>query len=118
MVKRLLSAVLACAVVATCWAVAGDQDFTLVNKTGVIIDQLYVSPTGDNEWGEDVLGVDTLPNGKSVDIAFAPEEAAEYWDIKIVDTKEAEVVWKKIKLTQIAKITLTIEKGQPTATME
>ena len=35
---------------------AGDQDFTLVNKTGVEIHALHVAPHSSDEWGEDILG--------------------------------------------------------------
>src|SRR5215213_5597937 len=48
----------------------GKQDFTLVNQTGVSINELYVSPHTTNEWEEDILGQDTLANGDSVDITF------------------------------------------------
>lgn len=44
---------------------AGDQDFTLVNKTGIEIHSLHVAPHSSDEWGEDILGKDTLPNGKA-----------------------------------------------------
>ena len=117
MVKRLFAMLFACAVISAC-AFAGDQDFELVNNTGVVIDKLFVSPTGAGKWGEDVLGKDQLEDDQSVEIKFHPSEEAEYWDLKIVDTEGNEVVWKKLKLTQIAKITISIENGQPVATTE
>ena len=51
--KRLMFAFVAAVMVAGSAAViagapavvSGDQDFTLVNKTGLTIDELYVSPT-------------------------------------------------------------------------
>ena len=66
-------------------AFAGDQDFTLVNHTGVEIHELYVSPAKMDDWGEDVLTVDTLPDGEEVLIEFGRKEKAAYWDIKVVD---------------------------------
>src|SRR5437773_1832450 len=42
------------------------QDFTLINKTGVVIDKLYVSPANKDEWGDDILGQDQLADGQSV----------------------------------------------------
>ena len=62
--KRAALALLVAIVLAGSAAVfAGDQNFTLINKTGLTIDKVYVSPANDNSWGEDVLGRDTLANG-------------------------------------------------------
>ena len=51
---------------------AGDQDFTLVNKTGIVIHKIMVSPHDDEHWGEDVMGKDVLEEGESVEIKFSP----------------------------------------------
>ena len=52
---------------------ASDQDFVIVNKTGVEIHALHVSPSDKEEWGPDILGKDTLGNGESAEIKFTPE---------------------------------------------
>jgi hypothetical protein len=44
----------------------GDQDFKLDNKAGVEIHALFVSPHDENEWGNDILGRDTLPDGGTI----------------------------------------------------
>ena len=59
------SRLIALCVIAMCFAAAafargGKQDFVLHNETGVEIHELYVSPHSSGEWGEDVLGRDTL----------------------------------------------------------
>lgn len=94
---------------------AGDQDFHLVNKTGLTIDEFYVSPSNVNDWEEDVLGVDVLPNGESVDVAFSRDEEACVWDLKIVDEEGDAVVWNKIDLCKASEITLNYNSGRPTA---
>jgi hypothetical protein len=45
-------------------SVAGDQDFTLVNRTGVTLWKVYVSAANTNNWEEDVLGGDILLSGQ------------------------------------------------------
>src|SRR5438309_2161119 len=60
------------------------QDFTLVNKTGVVIDKLFVSPADKDEWGEDILGKDQMADGESWEIKFHPKEKADKWDLKVV----------------------------------
>lgn len=99
-------------------AVAGEQDFTLVNATGVEIAELYVSPASVDDWQEDVLTTDTLPDGESVDIHFSRDENADFWDIKVVDGDGTSVEWAKLKLTEISQVTLAIENGEPVATFE
>jgi hypothetical protein len=117
MKKTFLAAVLGVMMIGS-MAFAGSQDFTLVNSSGVEIHELYISPTSADEWQEDVLGVDTLADGQSVNITFSPDEEADYWDIKVTDGEGTAVIWQKLKLTDISKVTLTIEDGNPIANCE
>ena len=73
-----LFAVAGMALLATTVARAGDQDFKLVNKTGVEIHALHVAPHSSNEWGEDILGKDTLDNGESLEITFGKHDRAHH----------------------------------------
>jgi hypothetical protein len=104
-------------VAAAAWA--GNQDFTLVNRTGLTISELYVSSADVDEWEEDILGVDVLPDGESVDIHFAPKERAKVWDLMIVDEDGDQVVWQGLRLDKIRKVTLRYDKkGNPVADLE
>jgi hypothetical protein len=94
---------------------AGDQDFTLINKTGVEINELFISPADLDHWGEDVLSVDTLPDGLQADIHFSPAEQADFWDLKVVNKAGDSIEWNHLKLTQISQVTLTFKNGQPLA---
>lgn len=95
-----------------------DLDFTLVNNTGVEIEALFISPHTTNEWEEDVLGVDTLPSGKSVFIKFPTSETAEYWDLKVEDNEGTYLYWKKLNLAEISVVKLYITNGKPVAVVE
>ena len=99
-------------------SLAADQDFTVVNKTGVEIYALFVSPADQNEWGEDILGKDTLPAGESTEIEFDPEEEAAKWDLRIQDKDGNAIEWTDLDLTEIAKVTLFYENGKGTAKVE
>ncbi len=90
-------------------------DFTLVNKTGVDIMEVYLSPTSDNEWGEDVMGKDILENGQKVDITFSSAETECNWDLKVVDEDDDNIVWTKLNLCTANEITLMWENKKPTA---
>ncbi len=99
-------------------AFAGQQDFVLVNQTGLTIDQFYCSPTTIQNWEEDVLGVDVLEDEASVEINFSRDEEACNWDLLIVDEEGDKIVWSNINLCEAARITLYYENGKPTAQIE
>ena len=97
---------------------AGDQDFTLVNKPGVEIHALHVSPSDENKWGEDILGKDTLEDGQSVEIKFHPDTEAEKWDLRVEDKEGHAIEWEDLNLMKISKITLHYSDGKATAETE
>ena len=99
-------------------ATQGAQDFTLVNATGVEIDKLYISPHGSDDWEEDILGQDTLPDGREVDIKFNRTEKAPLWDLRIEDDKENAIEWENLNLLEISKLTITYKDGKATAHTE
>ena len=90
-------------------------DFTLVNRTGVDIMEVYLSPTSDDEWGDDVMGRDILEAGEKVDIKFSSEETECNWDLKVIDEDDDEIVWAKLNLCTANEISLMWENKKPTA---
>ena len=87
-------------------AMAADQDFTLVNRTGFVIDQLFVSPHSSNNWGSDVLGQDVLPAGNQTDITFPNGTRPCAWDLKVVYSDGGSATWMNVNLCSISKVTL------------
>ncbi len=96
----------------------GAQDFKLVNKTGVVISSLYVSPSDKEEWGEDILGKDVLGDGESADIKFKRTEKAAKWDLKVEDSQGHTIEWTDFNLLEIDKITLHYDGKKATAETE
>ncbi len=85
---------------------AGDADFTLVNKTGYTLREIYISPTHKEAWGRDRLGNDYLGNGRSRLFKFTDKSAC-MQDLKVVfDDDESEVMWEEFDLCALNKITL------------
>ena len=103
---------------ATSSAQDAKQDFTLVNKTGVVIDQLHITPSKADTWGDDILGKDVLNDGEETDIVFHPKEDVCMWDLRIADKDENSITWEKIDLCKYAKITLHWDGKNATATFE
>ncbi|MBC8030205.1 MAG: hypothetical protein H7Z16_08845 [Pyrinomonadaceae bacterium] len=97
---------------------AGAQDFTLVNATGVEIDKVYIAPHSSDDWEEDILGQDTLPDGQKVDIKFNRAEKAALWDLRVEDSKENSIEWENLNLLEISKLTLHYKDGKATAVAE
>lgn len=114
---RLL-AVVGMALLAAAAAVAGEQDFTVVNQTGVEIHKLFVAPHSSDDWGDDILGKDTLPDGETLDIEFGRHEKAAHWDLKIEDSEGHSVEWESLNLLEISKVTLHYKDGKAWADTE
>ena len=93
-------------------ALAGDQDFTLINKTGVEIHKLFTAPHSSDDWEEDVLGEDVLPSGQQVEIQFSPKEKAAMWDLRVEDDEGNSIEWENLDLLEISSVTLHYSKGK------
>jgi hypothetical protein len=85
-------------------AAQGQQDFTLVNRTGYDINEVYVAPSASDDWEEDVMGRDILEAGQSVDIGFSPKEKTCIYDVKVVYTDGEEAQWDRFDLCTVSRI--------------
>jgi hypothetical protein len=107
--KNMTRNVMACAISAVLtagYAFAGDADFTLVNRTGYTLREVYVSPSHKNAWGKDRMGENVLENGKARLFKFSDKSSCKQ-DLKVVfDDDESEVVWEEFDLCELSKITL------------
>ena len=87
-------------------ALAGDADFTLVNRTGYAIAEVYLAPANQKNWGRDRLGRSVLDNGRSKLFTFS-DSANCMQDIQVVfDDDGSSVVWEDFDLCELHKITL------------
>ena len=88
-------------------AQANDADFSLRNKTGYQIDEVYVSRHSSSNWGSDRMGSDALADGESIDINFPHGNGACAFDIKVKyhdDNSTAE--WGNVDLCKYNTISL------------
>ncbi len=107
-----------CLAAATEASAQAAQDFLLVNKTGVEINALYITPHNADEWGDDILGVGTLPDNHESDISFSRTEKAKLWDLRIEDADGEFIEWENLNLLEISKVTLYYKNGKATAVVE
>lgn len=106
----LLFAALACLAIAAT-AFAGTQDFKLINQTGGEIYRIFVSETANDDWEEDILGQNTLPNGDRLDVSFYGRKAC-LWDIMVMDEYENSVTWTGINLCEVSVVVLRCDDSE------
>jgi hypothetical protein len=110
-VRRLLLSFAAAALLVLCiaqGALADPRDFTLVNNSSVDISFVYVSPTSVDDWGDDVMGTDTLSSGSSVDISFSKFDASLCsYDIKVVGSGGEQGFLYKVDLCSVSTVTFS-----------
>ncbi len=93
----------------------GKQDFTLVNATGYVIKAVYVSPTTQDSWDEDILGKDTMDDEETLPIRFSRSDKSCKWDLKVTyEDDNSSVVWRGFDLCQISKITIKYNRKSDT----
>lgn len=94
------------------------QDFTIVNYTGVMIYQVYVSPHNANDWGEDILDLDVLGTNEYCNVSFHPLSEDCMWDLSVADSEGNYIVWENIDLCTWTVVTLYWDGKNATATFE
>lgn len=85
--------------------VAAAANFTLVNKTGVDIHELNVSPSKSDDWGPDLLGKQVLGHNQQVTISINTGNGY-VWDIQVSDSDGEGLIWESLNLKGVSKITL------------
>jgi hypothetical protein len=93
-------------VLASGTAFAGAADFTLVNRTGYDLREVYISHSNKNAWGKDRMGEYVLEHNKQRLFKFSDKSACTQ-DLKVVfDDDGSEVIWEDFDLCELNKITL------------
>ncbi len=89
---------------------AAQQDFTLVNRTGYTVSEVYVSGANARSWQEDVLGDDTLDNGQHVNIHFERGARGCIYDLKVVYSDGDTAQWGRIDLCKVRRISIYYDR--------
>ena len=99
-------------------ASASNADFTLINKTGAQIDEVYVSAASAKNWGTDIMGPNAIAADASVDITFPHGGEACMFDIKVVYADKDTAEFSNVNLCKYEKISLSWDGKQTRATGE
>jgi hypothetical protein len=110
--KRTLIALSAlCALASVVPASAGDADFTLSNRTGFPIREVYIAASKSSNWGNDRLGDGMLANGRQKLFKFSDKASCKQ-DLQVVfDDDGSQVVWENFDLCEINKVTLKYNRS-------
>lgn len=88
-------------------ALAAQQDFEVVNSTGQAILTLQVSPSDEDSWGEDILGVDVLGADEQAEISFSADEDSCLFDIRVTYEDGDTGAWQGLNLCELSVVELT-----------
>ena len=91
-------------------AFANDADFTLKNKTGYQIDEVYISLPSSQNWGKDIMGTGALGDGEGVKISFPHGNGACKFDIKVKYNDGDASEWGGVDLCQYESVSLYWDK--------
>ena len=79
-----------------------DPSFLLSNRSRAVLNELYLSPTGDDSWGEDRLGDGTIDAGGSRVIRLPPGECL--YDVRVVFANGDASEKRRLNLCQITSL--------------
>jgi hypothetical protein len=89
-----------------------DLSITLVNKTGFEFVDLYISPAGENKWGQDLnLGIFDKMEAKEFKLTMK-DKVCEF-DLRAVMPDSTQMKFEKINLCRMPIITLLYEFDKP-----
>ena len=84
-----------------------NQNFVLRNNTGQTITHVYVSPITSNNWEEDLLGRNVLPDRETFRINFNRSEDECNWDIKVNLADGTSREERNMNLCRLAEVEVT-----------
>lgn len=93
------------------------QDFSIVNLTGYELSHIYVAPTKSDDWGSDIMGPNTVPNGTTVNVHFEAGTKTCHWDLKVTySDDDSSAFWRNIDLCEVERITIRYNRQTDTST--
>jgi hypothetical protein len=87
---------------------AQNQNFSMTNHTGMILVDVFISPSSADNWGPDVIPKDMILDGETFDFTFTgvdPEHCS--WDIMFTADDGVKYYMKGVDLCSITTITLS-----------
>ena len=81
------------------------MEFTLLNRRGVSIAEIYAVSMTDSDWGVDYLEDEkALEDGEDREILLDAQQCWRYWKLKLVDEAGEESIWEAIDIAQVSEV--------------
>lgn len=87
---------------------AQNQNFSITNNTGMILIDVFISPSASDNWGSDVIPKDMILDGETFDFTFTgvdPDHCS--WDILFTADDGVKYYMRGVDLCSITSITLS-----------
>jgi len=87
---------------------AQSQDFSMTNHTGMILVDVFISPSSADNWGPDVIPKDMILDGETFNFTFTgvdPQHCS--WDILFTADDGNKYYMRGVDLCSITSITLS-----------
>ncbi|HEY4251282.1 MAG TPA: hypothetical protein VGM87_08775 [Roseomonas sp.] len=81
----------------------GNPSFNLVNNTGRTIRELYASLSTDQNWGEDRLGQDMVPTGRTYAVRLPQGDCV--YDVRVVFDNNQAQERRRLNLCEVTNLT-------------
>lgn len=88
-------------------ALAEAVSFELINNSSQDVWYLYVSPSHDSDWGDDLLGEDILFSGESADVVIDDGLTTCEYDLLAVSGSDDELADYGLDLCEMTSYTIT-----------
>ena len=82
------------------------QNYKFLNKTGVTVVKLFAKPVNTTDWGENLMTIDMVSNGRAFMIGFPQNPANCSWDIKFRDQNDKDYFMNSVNICGAQTVTL------------
>ncbi|MGZ8336912.1 MAG: hypothetical protein ACXWU1_09660 [Allosphingosinicella sp.] len=83
------------------------EELSIVNNTGQTVMRLANSVAGEDDWGGDMLAMQTLPNGETAQTSFGRGADQCLWDLRATFDGGETRDWRGVNLCEVSTVTLT-----------
>ncbi len=90
---------------------------TFLNKCGVTLYQMYISPLNENQWEESLID-NILESGECKKVTFSPNNKTCQWDLMARDQDGNEIVWRNVNLCTEKMLLLHYKSGRAWVTRQ
>ena len=85
------------------------KSYSFFNYSGHIVKYLYITATGYDSWGKDLLGSSVLGSGDSVSLRY--NDKYRYYDVKVVFSDGDDLIFRKSDFRNVWRKTLFHRSG-------